>query len=138
AGGVWEETAKLTASDGGSNDQFGSFTPLDNDVALIYAIGKAYFFAGFSGTDCNDNGRPDTCDIFDGVSEDLNTNGIPDECEAVGDLNGDGIVNVRDLLALLAAWGACDEPCPPACIGDTNFDCTVNWIDLLTLLSNWG
>jgi len=56
----------------------------------------------------------------------------------MGDLNGDGMVNVRDLLGLLAAWGPCEEPCPPCCTGDTNFDCTVNWIDLLTLLSNWG
>ncbi|MBD3334326.1 MAG: hypothetical protein GF355_02320 [Candidatus Eisenbacteria bacterium] len=137
-GGVWQETAKLTASDGGSNDQFGSFTSLDRDIALLFAIGKAYFFAGFSGTDCNGNGDADSCDIFGGVSEDLNTNGIPDECEAIGDLNGDGVVNVRDLLALLGAWGACDDPCPPACTGDTNGDCIVNWIDLLTLLSNWG
>jgi len=134
----WAEVAKLTASDGGPFDQFAGITSLDQDIALIYAEGKAYFFAGFSGADCNANGNPDSCDIFEGISEDLNENGIPDACEAVGDLNGDGVVNVRDLLALLGAWGACDDPCPPACTGDTNFDCTVNWIDLLTLLSNWG
>jgi hypothetical protein len=100
--------------------------------------GAVYAFVGFSGVDCNDNDNPDTCDIFDGFSEDLNENGIPDECEAIGDLDGNGIVNVRDLLALLAAWGACDEPCPPACTGDTNFDCIVNHLDLAVLLDHWG
>jgi hypothetical protein len=134
----WIELAKLTASDGAPFDQFAGITSLDQDIALVYAEGKAYFFAGFSGLDCNSNANPDACDIFEGTSEDLNANGIPDECDAIGDLNGDGVVNVRDLLTLLAAWGACDDPCPPACTGDTNFDCTVNWIDLLTLLTNWG
>jgi hypothetical protein len=138
----WSEVAKLTASDGSPFDQFASWVSIDGDVAMINAPtaspDAAYAFVGFSPSDCNDNGNPDTCDIFEGVSEDPNENGIPDECEAIGDLNGDGVVNVRDLLALLAAWGACEDPCPPACTGDTNFDCTVNWIDLLTLLSNWG
>jgi hypothetical protein len=138
----WTETAKLTASDGGPFDQFASSVSIDGDVGMINAPtggpGAVYVFLGLSGMDCNDNGNPDSCDIFEGSSEDLNENNIPDECEAIGDLNGDGVVNVRDLLTLLAAWGACDDPCPPACTGDTNFDCTVNWIDLLTLLSNWG
>jgi hypothetical protein len=134
----WAEVAKLTASDGGPFDQFAGITSLDQDIALIYAEGKAYFFAGFSGLDCNDNGNPNSCDIFEGTSEDLNANGIPDECEAIGDLNGDGVVNVRDLLDLLGAWGACDEPCPPACTGDTNFDCIVNHLDLAVLLDHWG
>jgi len=100
--------------------------------------GAGYLFAGTLGIDCNDNGNPDACDIFEGVSEDLNANGIPDECEAIGDLNGDGVVNVRDLLTLLGVWGACDDPCPPSCTGDTNGDCEVDYLDLLILLSNWG
>ena len=141
-GKQWDETAKLLASEGGAHAQFGSSLSLSGDIGLIGASagqnGEAYAFVGFNAADCNHNDQPDSCDIFEGISEDLNANGIPDECDAIGDLNGDGVVNVRDLLTLLAAWGACDEPCPPACTGDTNFDCTVNWIDLLTLLSNWG
>jgi hypothetical protein len=135
---TWEQTAKLTASDGGANDQFGGATSVDQDIALIYAADDAYFFVGFSGTDCNSNDNPDTCDIFEGASDDLNANGIPDECEAVGDLDGNGIVNVRDLLTLLGAWAACDDPCPPSCTGDTNGDCIVNHLDLAVLLDNWG
>jgi hypothetical protein len=140
--GGWIETAKLTASDGGPSGLFGGSVCAGRDVGMTAATAGApaatYVFAGLSGLDCNDNGNADTCDIFEGTSGDLNANGIPDECEAIGDLDGNGIVDVRDLLTLLGAWGACEDPCPPACIGDTNFDCTVDWIDLLTLLSNWG
>ena len=49
-----------------------------------------------------------------------------------GDVNGDGVVNVEDLLLLLAAWGPC-EGCPE----DINGDGVVNVEDLLTLLGNW-
>jgi len=49
-----------------------------------------------------------------------------------GDVNGDGIVNVEDLLALLASWG---EPGGPA---DINGDGIVDVVDLLILLENWG
>jgi hypothetical protein len=49
-----------------------------------------------------------------------------------GDINGDGEVNVEDLLLLLAAWGPC-EGCPE----DINGDGVVNVEDLLMLLGNW-
>ena len=50
------------------------------------------------------------------------------------DINGDGEVNVSDLLMLLASWGPCPVPCPP----DINFDGVVNVSDLLELLAAWG
>ena len=50
-----------------------------------------------------------------------------------GDVDDNGIVDVADLLALLAAWGPCGE-CPE----DINGDGTVNVGDLLTLLAAWG
>jgi len=49
------------------------------------------------------------------------------------DLNGDGMVNLTDLLILFAAWGACDE-CPE----DLNGDGVVDIADLLLLLNAWG
>ncbi|MHC4416113.1 MAG: M12 family metallo-peptidase [Planctomycetota bacterium] len=55
---------------------------------------------------------------------------------APGDLDGDGVVGIADLLILLAAWG----PCPDCdnCPADLNGDCTVGIGDLLILLGNWG
>lgn len=49
------------------------------------------------------------------------------------DFNGDGEVNVLDLLTLLSAWGDCDD-----CSEDLTDDQTVNVLDLLELLSAWG
>ena len=54
----------------------------------------------------------------------------------LGDLNGDGVVGVKDLLLLLGAWGKCDDcnDCP----ADLDDDCSVGVKDLLILLGNWG
>jgi hypothetical protein len=49
-----------------------------------------------------------------------------------GDINGDDVVNVIDLLALLEAWGQIGGP------ADCNNDGIVNTADLLLLLGNWG
>jgi hypothetical protein len=58
-------------------------------------------------------------------------------CESCdGDLNGDDIVNVSDLLELLAAWGPCADI--TQCRGDLDGNGHVNVSDLLILLSNWG
>lgn len=51
----------------------------------------------------------------------------------VGDLNNSGIVDVQDLIILLAAWGV--NPGHPA---DLNEDGTVDVLDLITLLAAWG
>ncbi len=50
-----------------------------------------------------------------------------------GDLNGDGVVDVSDLLQLLGNWGSC-----PGCDADFNDDGVVDVSDLLLLLGNWG
>ena len=56
-------------------------------------------------------------------------------------------VNVTDLLALLAAWGDCPDPCkivpctinkPDTCPADIFRDCNVNVTDLLIILGAWG
>ncbi len=53
------------------------------------------------------------------------------DCPA--DLNGDGVVDVIDLLAILGAWGPC-----PECPEDLNDDGVVDVIDLLEVLGAWG
>ena len=53
-----------------------------------------------------------------------------------GDLNQDGMVDVVDLLILLATWGEC--PDPGHCFGDLDGSGEVDVIDLLLLLAVWG
>ena len=50
-----------------------------------------------------------------------------------GDLNGDGVVDVNDLLIMLSQWGQC-----AGCSGDLDGDGWVTVDDLLTLLSHLG
>ena len=50
-----------------------------------------------------------------------------------GDTDGDGAVNITDLLALLADWGACTD-----CATDINGDGNVDITDLLAMLGAWG
>lgn len=135
--GKWTETVKLTASDGGPGQDFGESLALSGDMALIKGGGKGYIFIGMSALDCNTNGEPDACDIFDGQSVDQNNNGIPDQCDA--DLDGNGIVNTSDLLILFSNWGPCgDCEVPGSCLGDLDNSCSVNTSDILILFSNWG
>jgi len=60
---------------------------------------------------------------------------MPDITTTPGDLDGDDVVGVSDLLILLGAWGACDNP--DDCPADFDEDGTVGVSDLLTLLGNW-
>ncbi|MCP4758881.1 MAG: hypothetical protein GY876_05375 [Planctomycetes bacterium] len=54
------------------------------------------------------------------------TNAVP------GDVDGDGIVGVDDLLSIIAAWGPCS-----GCIEDINGDGFVDVNDLLAALAAW-
>ena len=51
----------------------------------------------------------------------------------IGDLNGDQVVNVADVLSLIADWGICD-----GCASDFNGDGKVAVDDLLVLIGAWG
>jgi hypothetical protein len=55
---------------------------------------------------------------------------ITSPCPA--DINGDSVVDVLDLLAVLAVWGAGSGP------ADINGDGVVNVLDLLEVLAVWG
>jgi thiol-disulfide isomerase/thioredoxin len=70
-----------------------------------------------------------------GGDNDQNANGIPDDCEeelCPADFDGNGSVDVMDLLTLLGAWGSSNET------EDLNGDGIVNVMDLLMLLAAWG
>ena len=49
------------------------------------------------------------------------------------DLSNDGVVNIDDVFAVLAAWGTCDD-CPE----DINDDGKVSIDDLFVILGEWG
>jgi hypothetical protein len=76
--------------------------------------------------------------VYDDVGAiDSDGNGVPDECESVpGDINGDGLVDGGDLLALFAAWGRCPSP-PALCPADLTEDGIVNEADLALLYEYW-
>ena len=59
------------------------------------------------------------------------------DCWIPADLDCDGAVGVKDLLALLGQWGPCPDP-PDDCPADINCDGAVGVKDLLQLLGNWG
>ena len=54
------------------------------------------------------------------------------DCPATADVNGDGVVNVNDLLIVLGAWGECN-----GCQSDLDGDGTVSVNDVLALLAAW-
>ena len=61
---------------------------------------------------------------------------IEDEGGCGADVNCDGVVDVTDLLAVIAAWGEC--PAADPCTADTNGDGMVDVTDLLAIIASWG
>ncbi|MCH8251905.1 MAG: hypothetical protein IID36_05575 [Planctomycetes bacterium] len=103
-GSEWHTTAKLVSSDAASSDYLGWSVAFDGEYTVLGALGddKPGINAGaaylFVAEDCNENGQPDECDIFDGTSEDDNGNGVPDECESISILSSepsDGVIDAR-------------------------------------------
>jgi uncharacterized membrane protein len=54
-----------------------------------------------------------------------------------GDANGDGQVNVDDLIAVVIGWGPCPAP-PTPCPADVNNSGAVDVDDLIMVILNWG
>jgi hypothetical protein len=107
--------------------------------------GNAMFLVEASSTvspsSCSGNSSVTISLSYEGqvASNDTNGNGVPDECDrGRGDNNLDGVVDVTDLLNLLAAWGPCMTPGPVDCPEDTDEDGDVDVADLLKLLAGWG
>jgi hypothetical protein len=109
-----------------------SITDLDVPGSTVTAQPADWYLAGGTGTPGDrtgfrlfaGGGVPDNGVAFDNLSF-----GEPASCPA--DLNGDGVVDVVDLLLLLGNWGNPGT-------GDINGDGTVNVEDLLLLLAAWG
>jgi hypothetical protein len=119
-----DDQARVLLNLGGGGFAAPLSLPVDNEP-LAAAVG-----------DLNADGRDDivtaNLSVIPGpgsASVLLNISSIP--CPA--DFDGDGLVNISDLLDLLAAWGGC-----PGCPTDLNGDDQVNVSDLLLLLAAWG
>jgi hypothetical protein len=54
-----------------------------------------------------------------------------------GDANGDGTVDIDDIVLVVLNFGPCPVP-PPACAGDVNFDGVVNIDDVVVVVLNWA
>ena len=74
-------------------------------------------------------------DELDAGSNPADPGSTPDNV-VEGDVDGDGLVGVTDLLILLGAWGPCADP-PAACPADLDGDGMVGVSDLLIVLGNW-
>ncbi len=57
---------------------------------------------------------------------------FPEVDGIIGDLDGDGIVGVEDLLIVISQWGSCSD-----CIADIDGNGVVNVEDLLIVIANW-
>jgi CxxC motif-containing protein (DUF1111 family) len=84
-------------------------------------------------------GGQEHCDLWNALAAAVEPIAVdvPKECLAQpsceGDLNGDDVVDVLDLLVLLDDWGPC-----AGCNSDLNGDDVVDVLDLLILLDAWG
>ncbi len=54
-----------------------------------------------------------------------------------GDVNGDGVVDVSDLVEVVLAWGPCPVP-PTGCPADLDQSGNVDVNDLVTVIVNWS
>jgi hypothetical protein len=109
-GDSWIEGSKLLASDGTSENFFG-YSVCISDTNVIVG----------SPQDSNNYGAAYIYNL------DQETGG----CD--GDINGDSVVNVADLLVVIADWGSSTGDAT-----DINQDGVVDVLDLLLLVAAWG
>ena len=82
--------------------------------------------------DCNSNGVADSDDITGGSSQDVNGNGVPDECECPGDVTGEGVIDIEDILLVIAAFGQNGG------VADIDGSGHVDIADILIVIEGWG
>ena len=106
-GDTWSEVVRLTSPLPAARDLFGTAVSTSGSVVLV--------------------GMPRT-------SEEAGS-AFAAGCRR-SDLDGDGVVDLADLLMLLAAWGVCE--CTYPCPGDGDLNGRVEVADLILLLTDWG
>ena len=133
AGGAVNATGQAMLSVGGTtfcgNTEGGSglVSHVTSGSSVVYEGGNCF---AISCADANGDGQPEGCcpEDWDAV--------IPSCAQPCGaDLDGNGSVDIDDLLSLLSAFG---QTCPNGCAADLTGDGEVDINDLLTLLSAFG
>ena len=133
-----ERTVELDPQSGLSFQQIVSFgTDALGEMYIVDRSGRIFKIVSADTVDCNNNGRPDNCDISLGVSEDQDTNGVPDECEIYlcGDANSDQSVDVSDAVYIINYAFAGGDPPDPLEAGDVNCDGTVDVSDAVYVIN---
>ena len=108
-----------------------------NNTAEYY--GGALYVSGFGfPTIANSAFCGNTPEHIYGSYADGGGNNFKDFCagECSSDIDGNGSVDVLDLLGVIEAWGSCDDP--SGCPADINDDGTTDVLDLLVVIANWG
>jgi hypothetical protein len=110
---------------------------------IVLALDDVLFDSGLTiliGSGDTDNDGVDDLVSITGSAPGLRGRGIETlsvrrsgQLACTGDTDGNGIVNVVDLLALISVWGPCE-----ACNEDFDSNGIVNVIDLLALIGAWG
>ena len=78
---------------------------------------------------------PDTADTGIGDPPIVDMGSYEYQPSNPADVNGDGVVDIDDVFAVLADWGPCDDP--SNCPADVNNDGVVDIDDLFEVLANW-
>lgn len=152
-GGIWEQEAKLLASDGGGYQRFGRSVGIDGEVAIVGArnnlglendTGAAYLFSVDSSTnEWIEHAKILPSDGADGDGFGLAV-GISGDNAVVGALKHDDPETNVGAAYVYAALLSLDDDgngIPDACeplLGDLNSDGVVNSADLIILLAFWG
>jgi hypothetical protein len=122
---------------GGIHAWYGSTVQISsNNFHNNFALDGAAIFIlddGSSGTVSENSFCGNHVNDLSGNWTDGGGNTITDECPPdCPDINGDGYVNVTDILAVIADWGSTDSP------ADVIQDGIVDVSDVLLVISNWG
>jgi hypothetical protein len=110
---------------------------VDEDGAVTMADAVYYAAAlGAEAIDCDGDGVADVLQIFQDPAIDADQDGALDGCiPCPADVSGNGVVDTDDILAVLSAWGPCEDP---ECPGDADGDGEAGVNDILMIISGWG
>ncbi len=129
---VWEWTTRLYCPSTGDADRLPIGTTLVTAVHLdaIYEVDSTQNIV--SQVDIKSK---DSCGgLRPGYRAERVTNLKPNYVDPNrSDINGDNLINVSDLLAIISAWGTCE-----GCLEDVNLDSFIDVSDLLLVIGNWS